>query len=365
MARPRVHATLARYKLLPPRTLTLAVTDACNQHCAHCWKSAGGADAARQVPGETLIGLIREFRALGGEGVRLTGGEPLCHPQWLDLVRCAVEEGYGAVHLQSNGVLFDAERAAALRELDFPGLAIQLSLDGATAATHDLVRGEGAFAGVLRGMAELARAGLGPRLSIFCTEMRHNLHEIPALMELAERLGVGTVVSGMLVSCGRAAGGTLQPPDPAQYLALVQRYHDDPGFQELYLRVGRIAALEWSRGDTPRVSGCSFLENPYLTVEGTLYPCLLCHADPFSVSGVFEKGLAAAICEGAPLWSRLEAASRRRPEEIARCRECSERLTCAAGCLGRAWGSCGDLAAPDDRCEIRRLVCGEETDPGA
>lgn len=361
MPRSQVHQTLTLHGLLPPRTLTFAITEACNQRCAHCWKSAGTREASFRVPIGTLRSILAEFRRLGGEGVRLTGGEPLRHPHWLEAVRFAVAQGFGAVSLQTNAVLFNEERVAALKTLDFPGLSIQVSLDGASAETHDLVRGEGAFAGALRGLEQLSRRGLASRVSLFCTEMSHNLEEIPALFALAESLGVASVSTGMLVLCGRAAGdSTVRPPETSQYLRLLQHYHDDAQFRERYRRLGRVAAIEWGNCSEPRGGACNFLENPYLTARGTLYPCVLCHADPYSVAGVPEKGLGAAIIEGAPLWSELLAASRRRPDLIASCRECGERLTCAGGCLGRAWGSFGDLAAPDDRCAIRRELGGKK-----
>jgi radical SAM protein with 4Fe4S-binding SPASM domain len=117
-----------------------------------------------------------------------------------------------------------------------------------------------------------------------------------------------------------------------------------------------MAALEWLRSDAPRSECCTFAENPYLTPDGRLYPCLLCHADAYAVKGVFGKGLAAAFSEGAPLWARLLRISRSKAEAHAACRKCAGRLACAGGCMGRAWGSCGDLMAADDRCELRQAV---------
>ena len=352
-----VKETLRLAGLLPPKTLTVAITGACNLSCSHCWVAAGETASAGHVPGETLRRWLGEFAALGGEGVRLTGGEPLCHPELPELLRYARSTGFGTVALQTNALLFDDAGVALLQELDFPGLSIQVSCDGASAATHDLVRGAGAFAALLKGVGRLVRAGLGPHLALFFTEMRHNLEEIPALMELAEGLGVASVTAGTLLACGRAAkDAQIAPPDPAQYLRLLERYRTDPEFRRRYAKLGRVAALEWSRSDTPRGEGCTFVENPYLTAQGRLYPCVLCHADPFSVTGLFEKSLADAFIEGASLWSKLLQASRRRPDEIADCRGCSERLSCAGGCPGRAWGSCGDLMAKDDRCASRRAV---------
>jgi radical SAM protein with 4Fe4S-binding SPASM domain len=254
-------------------------------------------------------------------------------------------------------MLLTEEYVAALRELNCRDLSIQVSLDGASSRSHDLVRGAGAFDATLQNLSLLVREGFGESVSIFFTEMNHNLDEIPELLELADRLGIGSVSSGCMVLCGRAsATSILAPPREEQYLALLERYDRDPLFRELYGRLGTVAALEWRSGDAIRHDCCSFVENPYLNSSGRLYPCLMCHADEFSVSGVFDKGLAAALVEGVPLWTALLRISRSRADEIPECRDCPGRLRCAGGCMGRAWGSCGDLRAADDRCRARRAI---------
>jgi radical SAM protein with 4Fe4S-binding SPASM domain len=294
---------------------------------------------------------------LGGEGVRITGGEPLSHPGWLDLLRFACDTGFRTVAMQTNAMLFRDEHVAALKEMNCPGLSLQISLDGACARTHDLVRGKDAFRKALEGIRRLADGGLAQCISIFFTEMRHNLEEIPALLELADSLGIGSVTTGSLVLFGRAANeSSVAPPAPEQYMRLLYRYETDPRFRQLYEKIGTTAPLEWQKGDSPRMECCTFVENPYLTPGGSLYPCVLCHADEFAVTGVFDKGLVAAFTEGAPLWSSLLRTSHRRASTIAECRECPGQSNCAGGCMGRAWGSCGDFLAADDRCELRRKI---------
>ena len=343
--------------LRPPGTLTLAITGACNLACCHCWVKAGEASSHAHVPLRTLRRIVEEFAAIGGKGIRITGGEPLCHPHWLDVVQLSRSLGFKTVVLQTNAMLLRDEHLAALRELDFPGFSIQISLDGATASTHDLVRGEGAFSGALHGIMLLVQQGLGQRISIFFTEMRHNLGEIPELLEFADRMGIGSVSTGAMVMCGRASeSSSIAPPALEQYQDLLERYESDARFRELYGKIGTVAALEWRAGDAVRQGCCTFVENPYLTASGRLYPCLLCHADEFSVTGVFGKGLAAALAEGAPLWSSLLRISQSRSEEIPECRDCPGKETCAGGCMGRAWGSCGSLLAADDRCGTRRAI---------
>jgi radical SAM protein with 4Fe4S-binding SPASM domain len=354
---------LHRSGLHTPRILTLSITDCCNLQCRHCFVDAGKSlHATAKAP--VIKRLAREFAAIGGSGVRFTGGEPLCHPKWLELVRHARSIGFERVFLQTNGTLMNERDAAALREMDFPGLSIQVSLDGATEASHDLVRAAGAFSAALSGIRHLVRAGLGSRVVIFFTEMRHNILELPALLELAESLSVNAVVSGTLVSHGRARNDTsIQPPEPQQYLALLERYETDQHFRELYSRFGSAPFLEWSL-DTPRSEPCTFVENPYITSAGVLYPCVLCHADDFAVPGLFEKSLDIAFEEGAHLWTRLQKISAERCAATEECLKCPGAGSCAGGCMGRAWASCRDFMAADDRCSLRKSIYTRLSSPG-
>jgi radical SAM protein with 4Fe4S-binding SPASM domain len=343
--------------LHPPGVLTLAITGACNLACCHCWVKAGKASSHEHVPLRTLRRLVEEFAAFSGEGVRITGGEPLSHPHWLEILKYSRSLGFKTIILQTNAMLLRDEHLEPLRELDFPGFTIQISLDGAKAQSHDLVRGEGAFSGALQGITRLVQGGLAGRVSIFFTEMRHNVEEIPELLDFADRMGIGSVSTGSMVLCGRASESSLlASPEVGQYLSLLERYDCDVHFHKLYKKIGTVAALEWHAGDAVRQDCCTFVENPYITPSGRLYPCLLCHADEYSVTGVFEKGLAAALVEGVPLWSSLLRISSSRSEKIPECRDCPGKQSCAGGCMGRAWGSCGNLLAADDRCVARRII---------
>lgn len=343
--------------LRPPGILTVAITDACNLVCSHCWVNAGQATSYDHISREAFLCLAEEFAAIGGTGIRITGGEPLCHPHWLEILQTSCSLGFKKVILQTNAMLLSAEHIAALREIDFTGFSIQVSLDGATAVTHDLVRGEGAYGGAMNGIMKLVKGGLARRVSIFFTEMRHNLHEIPKLLDFAYKVGIDSVSTGSMVLCGRASETSLlAPPDLEQYLSLLERYESDFHFRELYAKIGTVAALEWRAGDSVRKECCTFLENPYITPSGRIYPCLLCHTDEFSVTGVFNKGLLTAITEGIPLWSSLLRISRHRADAIPECNDCPGKQLCAGGCMGRAWGSCGNFLTADDRCGVRQAI---------
>lgn len=343
--------------LKPPKLLTFSITGACNLVCTHCWVEADSTSSTMHVPEETVRRILMEYREMGGEGIRFTGGEPLLHPSLLSLLRFACDIGFEKVATQTNAILLNEEHVAAMREMACSGLSLQISLDGAKAATHDMVRGEGAFKGVLQGIHRLVDGGLGNNISLFFTEMRHNLEEIPDILELADSLGIASVATGALVLCGRAEKDSLvAPPSSEQYFKLLHRYETDSRFRGIYERIGTTAAIEWLKGDSPRRESCTFVENPYLSFGGRLYPCVLCHTDEYAVQKVFEKSMASSFAEGAPLWSSLLRISQSRAKTLDECRDCPGEDSCAGGCMGRAWGSCGDFLVVDDRCDLRKSI---------
>ncbi|BDG05575.1 radical SAM protein [Anaeromyxobacter oryzae] len=349
-----------------PRALSLAVTGLCNLSCRHCLVEAGPRADPHHVPADAIRRIVGEFAALGGEELWLTGGEPLLHPQWLDILSaCCRGPSLRTVGVQTNGALLGGAQVGALRALRFEGLRIQVSLDGSAPRTHDRVRGRGSFERTLDGVRRLVAAGLGGHISVAFTEMRHNMDDLPALLALVEALGVRRVVSGTLLAQGRAAKGELAPPTPAQYRALLSRYHADGRFQQLYAEHGEVAAIEWWKGRAEAGPDCCTLgEHPYVTADGTVYPCALCRVDELAVRGAFERPLAATLAEAMPPWSRLLEVKQRRHGSLRPCLECSGRLHCGGGCMGRAHAATGDLMAVEDRCELRKAVYGWREDDG-
>jgi radical SAM protein with 4Fe4S-binding SPASM domain len=342
--------------LKPPKTLYLAISAGCNLHCAHCLVES---PRPENIPAAEVRRLVGEFLALGGEEICLTGGEPLVHPDWFDLVSFICRQpALRSLRLQTNATLITRRHAEALRSLRFDGLSFQISLEGGTPETHDEIRGRGAFEAALAGLDCLIESGFGGRISINFTEMRHNMEEIPGLLYLADWFGVKEVVGSTLVAHGRAvAASRLQAPQPSQYTDLLERYHQDSGFRQLYRKLGRFSAIEWWLGRNRGPSECcSFIETLYLSSSGLLFPCPLLQSEDFAGRGVFERPLAETICEATPLWEELASIKRARSESLQSCNRCPDKEHCGAGCMARAWLAYGTVHAEEDRCRLRQAV---------
>ncbi len=346
--------------LRTPETATIMVTGRCNLHCRHCWPESGFDSGAGPVSKDRLLEVIAGFASLGCQSLCLAGGEPLTHPEWLAILSDACRTtGFREISLQTNATLITAQHARKLASLQCDRLVVQISMEGASDKTHDEIRGKGTFVETMRGVSALNDFWPGRRLRIAFTETCRNFEELPALLEFAEKTGVEKVVSGTLVSCGRAAADpALAPPDPEQYLSLLSRYEEDPEFKVLYERRGSISGIEWFKGRaTPAKGFCDLAKKPYVTAEGLLHPCLMFHSEKYAGRGVFERDFADVLYESIPRWVESKGISEKRPSLLRNeCGTCEGFEHCKGGCMGRAFALGRDPMAREDRCSLRRAV---------
>ena len=105
----------------PLRNLRLSVTDRCNLRCEYCMPEDDYVWLPRQdvLHFEEICALVDVFLSLGGDKIRLTGGEPLLRRDLASLVAMiARKPGLNDLALTTNGILLsdqiDAIAAAGL-----------------------------------------------------------------------------------------------------------------------------------------------------------------------------------------------------------------------------------------------------------
>ena len=344
--------------LQTPKILTLMITEACNLSCPHCLLNCKNLDTV-PVKKEIIIGIFDEFTDLGGMTILVTGGEPLSHPDWFDILEYACNSKLlSEVILQTNGAMVNSDDIEKIKSLNSEKMKIQVSLDGATPEINDMIRGKDNFNASIRGIKLFADAGMGKRIKIAFTEMKHNYDEIPEMLKLAEGLGVGQLTTGTLVKAGRAKNiDWIELPDKSQVESLVGLYESDPVFRELYSRLGNISAIEWYRGkNIPSDHVCNCISTPFINASGEMFPCVMNLNDELAVDNVFEKGLKKSILKGLEKWSRLPELDKRRRESLEKCQDCMGKEHCRGGCIGRAQAANDDAMSVEDRCELRREV---------
>lgn len=190
--------------------ISFHVTDRCQLNCDHCLRDPG--TKPLDLPLEILESAVEQARKLYGVGhVGLTGGEPTLHPQFYEIIDAIV--GHGCTwHMVSNGARFDrvvlrlAERPARLAALRM----LNLSLDGATEATHDGIREQGSFEAVMRA-ASICTVRKIPFLFQMTLSAR-NVHEIEAMALLASQLGAKSVAFNFTQPTGTFLDASMHMP---------------------------------------------------------------------------------------------------------------------------------------------------------
>jgi radical SAM protein with 4Fe4S-binding SPASM domain len=181
-----------------PRLIFWEVTKGCNLRCIHCRATATELSSPNDLPTTKALNIIKQVSQLSLPILVLSGGEPLFRHDIYDLARFGAECGL-RVALATNGTLVTKEVARKI--VDAGVRRVSISLDGADEATHDRFRGSpGAFEAALRGFRNLKELGMS--LQINMTIARHNAHQLPAVLELARRIGADALHTFLLVPVG-------------------------------------------------------------------------------------------------------------------------------------------------------------------
>ena len=198
-------------------------TKACNLSCRHCRAVPRRALGPTELTTRRAFDLIDEIARVARPVMVLSGGEPLFRPDLFDIAGYGVESGF-RMALATNGTLVNERVAAKIADAGFSRVAI--SLDGAQAETHDRFRGvPGSHQLALRGLRNLREEGVS--IQINSTIARHNVGELPGLLDLALELGADALHLFMLVPVG--CGLEMAPAEmlPADEYERVLHWFDD------------------------------------------------------------------------------------------------------------------------------------------
>ncbi|MDP8254652.1 MAG: radical SAM protein [Candidatus Alcyoniella australis] len=177
-------------RLLPfPRYLHVEITNRCNMRCVMCPREQ--MDRPTGLIDQGLFRRIVDQAAQHAnliEGVALMGlGEPLLHPQFVELTKLAADAGAPHLYTSTNAALLD--QAMARRLLESQALErIIFSLDGTKPETYEAIRRHGDFAAVtsnIRGfLAAKAACGASlPRTTLQILVMDSTSDELEPFLE--------------------------------------------------------------------------------------------------------------------------------------------------------------------------------------
>ena len=196
-------------------------TNVCNLHCRYCYQSAG-----RPLPDELTfkekIDLVNQMVDANVAYLAFSGGEPILGPRFWDLLRYASK--YLHVSIASNGTLLE-DKSLVDKLADHGAKNVFVSLDGATAESHEFIRGKGNFNRTIKGIENLVA---NPYLSVGINMVvtKRNYDEVPQVLELAKKLGVNSFSHYNFIPTGRGKEDYDQDLTPEQRDNLLNLLYD-------------------------------------------------------------------------------------------------------------------------------------------
>ena len=182
------------------------ITERCNLRCVHCYQEGYNIRsefslAQLEKIADQIILALKKWHKRGR--IALTGGEPFLKKELFPLMEYLEQNEYiWRIGILTNGTLIDeriTDKLKTYRKLYY----IQVSLDGASQETNDLIRGKGSYEKAMNSLKILRERGIKTRLMF--TVHKRNYQEVPALIDLAIKEEIDALTIERLVPQGKGA----------------------------------------------------------------------------------------------------------------------------------------------------------------
>ena len=117
--------------------MNLMITGKCNLNCLHCFNAKDNAPLNTELSFEQIVDILNQARDIGVHAFTLTGGEPLVHHRFLDIVRAIYDRDMMIFELNTNGLLLNQKILDEFKRLRCYPL-IKISFDGV--GYHNIIR---------------------------------------------------------------------------------------------------------------------------------------------------------------------------------------------------------------------------------
>lgn len=322
-----------------PICLTWELTYACNLACRHCLSSSGRRNPA-ELSTEECFGVVDELR-LGVFYVNLGGGEPMLRRDFFDIVNYSTDHQVG-VKFSTNGTYIDASAARRLASMDY--LDIQVSIDGATEAVNDNVRGDGSFASARAAMDHLAAADFGAfKISVVVT--RQNVDQLDDFRAIADEYGAQLRITRLRPSGRGADTWDELHPTQAQQRDLYHWLLDRPDVLtgDSFFHLNALGSEQLPGLNLCGAGRVVCLIDPI----GDVYACPFVIHDEFLAGNVRDAGGFTGVWKGSDLFTSL-----REPTSAGACASCGAYDACQGGCMASKFFVGLEMDDPDPECVL-------------
>lgn len=162
------------------------ITGRCNYNCLHCFNASDNAPLMSEFSLEEAEKLLDQARECGINAFTITGGEPMCHKHFFEILEGICRRNMFVEELNTNGFYLNQTALDRLRAMGCNPL-IKISFDGL--GHHDWLRNrKGAEADALRAIRLCVANGF--RVKVQTNVHRWNLDTMLPTARLLDEIGV-------------------------------------------------------------------------------------------------------------------------------------------------------------------------------
>jgi radical SAM protein with 4Fe4S-binding SPASM domain len=185
-----------------PESLHIELTAKCNLHCFYCYrKSHENIKEDNRLSTEELKNIIISLSEQGLKVVELTGGEPLLHPDFMEILDVCYHN-LSLMSIITNGTLIDENFLAKILQYK-DKIVFSISLDSHLEEDHDRRCGvKGSYVKTVRGIKLLAENGFIVRTAMVIDE--NNWSQVEDTLLFSKSIGATKFAYSPILPFGRA-----------------------------------------------------------------------------------------------------------------------------------------------------------------
>ena len=331
-----------------PRLIAFEVTRRCRFNCRHCRACAQTDAGDEELTTKQCKKILASVAKYCKPVIILTGGEPLEREDIYELADYIRVLKMRAV-MATCGYPINDETIDKLKKAGV--LALSISIDGASALTHDKFRQtEGAFDAAVAAAKAARRAGM--RFQVNTTISKVNSSEIRGIIELTKKLGAFCFNAFILVPTGRGQEITDEILDPIQYEVMLNELLLLKVKSSIAVRVtcgpqfARLCKQSKLNRIVDNVSGCMGGRGfGFISYRGDVQTCGFLD---ISAGNLIDNKF-----DFKKIWQKSELLNeiRNKSSYTGSCGLCKFVETCG-GCRARAYAITGDYLGADPICVI-------------
>lgn len=322
---------LSQNLAMSPVNIQLELTEACNLQCRFCYNSQQPIMGAKHY--EIIDRLLKE----NVMEIVLTGGEPMLHPEFLEILeRCTKE--FIKVQIQTNGTYITPVLAKRFEALGVH--SVNISLHGAANTNDYLTKIKGSYQKALDGMKAILSTQVILVSNFVLTNK--NIDEFPAHVDFLHNLGVRSFTLTRFSPTGIGSNAASLAITKEQLLSVLdfvhQKHQAEPTTS--FLLANSIPRCVLPRHLQYHCNYCHFgASRFYIDVNGNV---LTCGMSRVRLGNILENTFKEIKSHSKIYHDQIIGESF--PEK---CKTCADFTCCRGGCRAAALSATGDYSGKD------------------